>query len=296
MRGVGAVAPVTLRRLARFSSDAGEDVPMSSVIGTCPYCGATVLPDVHFCTQCGGTIGPSQATTTLPPRGNPQPWPQSSVVVAPEKTNGLAIAALVCGLIGFSVPAVVCGHVGKHQIDRSGGREKGRGMAIGGLVLGWIQIAVSITLFVALVVFAASFDGSSSNASNGGFSSSSNASPSYSGSGSGSGSGSNSGGFTVVTTTTTFASRPVVGSYHVEAATALRSGTSTSSPQIGSVPAGVFVGIQCAAIGQNVDDPAYDFTPTSDWDRVTYSGVTGYIADFYVTTNKDINSGKIPRC
>jgi hypothetical protein len=249
-----------------------------------------VASDTQFCTQCGGTIAPSQATTVLPPRGaSTPPSPVGSVTYAPEKTNGLAIAALATGLIGFSLLAVVFGHVSKGQIDRSGGREKGRGMAITGLVLGWIQIGLGLALFLALVVFASSFDGSSSTASNNsGFSS--NPSPTYSSSDSDTGFG------TVVTTTTTLEARPSVGIYHVEAPTALRSGSSTSATQIGSVPGDIDVGIQCAAVGSYVDDPGYDFTPTSDWDRITYQGVTGYIADYYVTTNKDINIGKIPRC
>jgi hypothetical protein len=47
-------------------------------------------------------------------------------------------------------------------------------------------------------------------------------------------------------------------------------------------------------VGEYVSDGRY--IATSDWDRVTYSGVTGYIADYFVDTNKDINTGKIPRC
>jgi hypothetical protein len=37
-------------------------------------------------------------------------------------------------------------------------------------------------------------------------------------------------------------------------------------------------------------------TPTSDWDLVSYNGVTGYITDAGVVTNNDINTGVIPRC
>jgi hypothetical protein len=62
---------------------------------------------------------------------------------APAPTNGLAVAALVCGILGFftglsAIPAVICGHVALSQLRRTGG--EGRGMAIAGLVTGYIVI------------------------------------------------------------------------------------------------------------------------------------------------------------
>ena len=65
----------------------------------------------------------------------------------PQKTNGLAIAALVCGLVGllFFPPilgplALIFGLVALNQINKSGGTQKGKGMAIAGVVLGPIAI------------------------------------------------------------------------------------------------------------------------------------------------------------
>ncbi len=72
-------------------------------------------------------------------------------------TNGLAIASLVCSLVGFvacGVPAivgVVFGHVARRQIRRSGGRQTGEGLALAGLIVGYIVIAV-IAAFWVLVV------------------------------------------------------------------------------------------------------------------------------------------------
>jgi hypothetical protein len=62
---------------------------------------------------------------------------------AQPKANGSATAALVFGILGLligilSVPALVFGYSAKGQIDRSGGGQGGRGMAIAGIVLGWI--------------------------------------------------------------------------------------------------------------------------------------------------------------
>jgi hypothetical protein len=65
-------------------------------------------------------------------------------VPAVPPTNGLAVGALVCGIAEFftlglaAIPAVVLGHVARSQIRRTG--ERGDGMAIAGLVLGYLAI------------------------------------------------------------------------------------------------------------------------------------------------------------
>jgi hypothetical protein len=59
-------------------------------------------------------------------------------------TNGLAIGALVCGILEFptlglaSIPAVILGHAARSQIRRTG--ERGDGLAIAGLILGYLAI------------------------------------------------------------------------------------------------------------------------------------------------------------
>ena len=61
-------------------------------------------------------------------------------------TNGLAIAALVLGILWLcaigSVLAIVFGFVALNQIKRSG--QGGRGLAIAGIVLGIIGILASV--------------------------------------------------------------------------------------------------------------------------------------------------------
>ncbi|WP_165964507.1 MmpS family transport accessory protein, partial [Actinomadura sp. KC216] len=73
----------------------------------------------------------------------------------PGGTNTLAIASLVLGITWLcwigSILAVVLGHVSLSQIKRTG--QSGRGMAIAGLILGYIGIlagAIVIIFFVAL--------------------------------------------------------------------------------------------------------------------------------------------------
>jgi ABC-type phosphate transport system permease subunit len=71
-----------------------------------------------------------------------------------SKTNGSAIGALVCGLISMlmpvllSVPAIILGIVGLRAINVSNGVEKGKGMAISGIVLGSLTLLGTILLII----------------------------------------------------------------------------------------------------------------------------------------------------
>jgi hypothetical protein len=74
-------------------------------------------------------------------------------VRASSPTNGLAIASLVLSVFWLwwigSALAVVLGHVALRQIARSG--QSGRGMAIVGLVLGYVGLAVLLVALLASV-------------------------------------------------------------------------------------------------------------------------------------------------
>ena len=67
------------------------------------------------------------------------------------KTSGLAIASLVCGILGlfFAIPAVVCGHIALYRIKSSGEDLKGSGLAIAGLILGYL--AMMLLLFILIL-------------------------------------------------------------------------------------------------------------------------------------------------
>jgi hypothetical protein len=92
--------------------------------------------------------------TPVPAPPPPTPYPYPAPYQPPRySTNGLAVASLVAALLWFfwigSVAAVVFGHVALNQIKANEGREGGKGMAIAGLVLGYIQI----TALLAAIVF-----------------------------------------------------------------------------------------------------------------------------------------------
>ncbi|MEV7073003.1 DUF1707 and DUF4190 domain-containing protein [Streptomyces sp. NPDC093990] len=98
----------------------------------------------------------------LPVGPVPQPAPVTAVprtfLPAPRpRANGKAVGAAVCGLLcvptfGFTgIPAVILGHAARAEIERTG--ESGDGLALTGLVFGWLSIAawsVMMTLLVAV--------------------------------------------------------------------------------------------------------------------------------------------------
>lgn len=67
---------------------------------------------------------------------------------AAATTNGFAIASLCCGLLGFSLLAVIFGHVARSQIARFG--QSGSGLATAGLVLGYIGMLAGLVAAIYL--------------------------------------------------------------------------------------------------------------------------------------------------
>jgi len=68
-----------------------------------------------------------------------------------KKKKGLAIASLVCGIIGgtfstASIIAVICGHIALHKIKKNPDIYAGRGIAIAGLILGYLGLVLAIAL------------------------------------------------------------------------------------------------------------------------------------------------------
>lgn len=111
----------------------------------------------------------------LPPPGDPYgppgypqygqygQYPYAQPQYAPSRnTNGLAIASLVCGVLGFStcgvtsILAIIFGHISLSQIARND--EDGRGLGIAGLVLGYVAVAIGVIILLIIISFSASFD------------------------------------------------------------------------------------------------------------------------------------------
>jgi protein-disulfide isomerase len=82
---------------------------------------------------------------------------------AAPRTNTLSIVSLVTGFF-CSIAAVITGHLALNQIKRTG--ETGRGLAIAGLVLGYLGIATGVLALILAVLFAATLGAFFSTVSN----------------------------------------------------------------------------------------------------------------------------------
>src|SRR5947209_8156207 len=87
--------------------------------------------------------------------------PPSSTNPPPSRTSGLAIWSLVLGILSLAcfsffaaIPGVICGHAALGRIKRSGGALAGQGLAIAGLITGYIGIALAIVVIPMMVAIA----------------------------------------------------------------------------------------------------------------------------------------------
>ncbi|MEI8081576.1 MAG: DUF4190 domain-containing protein [Actinomycetes bacterium] len=95
----------------------------------------------------------SQLPPTPPPPGYPPAYGPGGYSQAPAGNNGLAIAALICSLIGLccggvlSVVGIILGFVAKSQIRRTG--QGGGGMATAAIVIGFVVVILWV-IYVAV--------------------------------------------------------------------------------------------------------------------------------------------------
>jgi hypothetical protein len=69
------------------------------------------------------------------------------------QTSGMAVASLIMGILGWtvlpllgSILAIVFGYSARNEIRQRPGELEGEGMAVAGLVLGWLMVGASILL------------------------------------------------------------------------------------------------------------------------------------------------------
>jgi len=81
-----------------------------------------------------------------PPQYQPPQYGAPQYVPVSNKTNSMAIASLIVSLICCAPLGVIFGHVALGQIDKTG--EGGRGLAVAGLIVGYIGIGIGLLFFL----------------------------------------------------------------------------------------------------------------------------------------------------
>ncbi len=110
----------------------------------CPYCANEIQDDAKVCPVCNHEI------ETAPPA------PVVSAPLPEAKTSGKAVASLILSFFSWcfipGVIAVVLGHIAYSEIKKSAGQLKGKGVAIAGLILGYLGIAaIPFLLIIAAI-------------------------------------------------------------------------------------------------------------------------------------------------
>src|SRR5215813_3672460 len=133
----------------------------------CPYCVQAIQDDALVCPHCklGLTAAPGGPPPPPPPgmyqSAPPQPGLPGDaygMAIGQPQTSGKAIGSLVCGIVGLLIPfiggvvAIVLGHLGLSEIKRSAGRVKGDGLAIAGLVMGYLEAAFFVLLIIPAIM------------------------------------------------------------------------------------------------------------------------------------------------
>lgn len=89
---------------------------------------------------------PELAALLPGPANSPPPSGGAGAPAAAPKTSGLAIASLVCGVLGFflcgisSLAGLIMGPMALSRINRSNGQLQGRGLAMGGIVVSAVTL------------------------------------------------------------------------------------------------------------------------------------------------------------
>jgi hypothetical protein len=120
----------------------------------CNQCGTQVPEGVAFCPSCGApTLQPPKKVhpgeLTVDQQGTP----------VARMTDPLAVGSLAMGIASFlvlpiigGIAAIILGHLAKASIRRSSGTREGRGIATGGLVLGYLNLALAVAVTLLVII------------------------------------------------------------------------------------------------------------------------------------------------
>ena len=144
----------------------------------CPKCNQTVEEGAKFCTNCGAALedavkqeteqvtepetahaveeNPVPETAAQTPEGTPVMTPANERYEEPKKkTNGLAIAGLVCSIVTpFNILSLVLSIVGL-VLGIKKWNSSGKGLAIAGIIVSGISLildSVALTFIIAVIM------------------------------------------------------------------------------------------------------------------------------------------------
>jgi hypothetical protein len=101
--------------------------------------------------------GPVPAPAPAPAPASPPPPAAAIPTALPNAPSALwslilGILSFVCGGFITAIPAIICGHVGRSAVRKSGGTLGGGGMATAGLILGYIALVLNILIIPAILI------------------------------------------------------------------------------------------------------------------------------------------------
>ncbi len=80
--------------------------------------------------------------------------------IAKKQTSVAAVVSLISGILGLtvlpliaSITAVIAGHIGRANIRKNPQALEGDGLAVAGLVLGYLMIGIAILSIVVIFLF-----------------------------------------------------------------------------------------------------------------------------------------------
>lgn len=88
--------------------------------------------------------------SSAPPYPGYQPYYPGPM---PPSTNPWAIASLICSIVGVSLLGVIFGDIALSEIKRSNGWQVGHGMALAGLIVGFVEIGLGILFAIVFFSF-----------------------------------------------------------------------------------------------------------------------------------------------
>ena len=163
--------PVTLAAWATDTTPAEPPMagpPSNKIVITLddPPASDPVVPPTAVMTPVAASTPPIADTPSAAPAAVPaavparqartqRPVPEWKARPAPASgTNGMAVGAFVCGLLGISAVAIVLGFVARESDQQVRWPRRRRGLALAGIILGFIWVGITILIFISLAVAA----------------------------------------------------------------------------------------------------------------------------------------------